>query len=131
MAPSGTALSLQGSYDIEATGCGLYVNSPDTNALKIIGNGGTLNAKFLDVVGGLDIDPRHQPYRAHPAHRTEKESLGQFDRADPDQRRLHDPGSVHYIDHRAGCGTGPEQRHLLHQGRNDQRRDYGCGYLHV
>jgi Flp pilus assembly protein TadG len=52
MAPSGTALSLQGSYNIQATGCGLYVNSPDASALKITGNGGTLNAKFLDVVGG-------------------------------------------------------------------------------
>jgi Flp pilus assembly protein TadG len=52
MAPSGTALSLQGSYDIEAPGCGLYVNSPDASALQITGNGGTLNAEFLDVVGG-------------------------------------------------------------------------------
>ena len=51
MATSGMALDLQGNYDIEATGCGIYVNSPSANALSVTGNGGTMNAKFLDVVG--------------------------------------------------------------------------------
>jgi hypothetical protein len=51
MAASGTGLSVKGAYDIEAPGCGVYVNSPDSNALKVTGNGGTLNAAFLDVVG--------------------------------------------------------------------------------
>jgi hypothetical protein len=51
MATSGTALDLQGSYDIEATDCGVYVNSPSSNALSVTGNGGTMNTKFLDVVG--------------------------------------------------------------------------------
>jgi hypothetical protein len=51
MANSGTALYLQGSYNIMATDCGIYVNSPSSNALSVTGNGGTLNALFLDVVG--------------------------------------------------------------------------------
>lgn len=51
MAPSGNGLSVKGAYDIEAPGCGIYVNSPDSNALKVTGNGGTVNAAFLDVVG--------------------------------------------------------------------------------
>jgi Flp pilus assembly protein TadG len=51
MANSGMALDLQGNYDIEATDCGVYVNSPSSNALKVTGNGGTMNTKFLDVVG--------------------------------------------------------------------------------
>jgi hypothetical protein len=52
MGPSGTDLDVQGSYDIEAPGCGIYVNSPSSNALKVTGGGGTVNAAFLDVVGG-------------------------------------------------------------------------------
>jgi Flp pilus assembly protein TadG len=51
MATSGTALKLQGSYDIEAPSCGIYVNSPSSSALSITGSGGTVNALFLDVVG--------------------------------------------------------------------------------
>ena len=51
MAPSGNGLSVKGNYDIEAPGCGIYVNSPSSNALKVTGNGGTINASFLDVVG--------------------------------------------------------------------------------
>ena len=51
MGTSGTDLDVQGSYDIEAPGCGIYVNSPDNNALKVTGGGGTVNAAFLDVVG--------------------------------------------------------------------------------
>jgi len=52
MSTSGPGLKLQGSYDIEAPGCGVYVNSTSGNALDVIGNGGTVNAKFVDVVGG-------------------------------------------------------------------------------
>ena len=75
MAPTGTGLSLQGSYDIEAPGCGIYVNSPDANALSVTGGGGTVNAEFLDVVGNstsvhatspttptLDAAPRKSPW---------------------------------------------------------------------
>jgi hypothetical protein len=58
MAPSGPALHFQGSYDIEATGCGIYVNSNTSDAFGDTGNGGTVNAKFLDVVG--NSTPAHQ-----------------------------------------------------------------------
>jgi Flp pilus assembly protein TadG len=75
MANSGTALSLQGSYNVSAIGCGIYVNSPDSGALNVTGNGGTLTAKFLDVVGNksgnhttaptaptLNAAPRKNPF---------------------------------------------------------------------
>jgi hypothetical protein len=58
MANSGTALDLQGAYSITATGCGIYVNSPSTDALSVTGNGGTMHTKFLDVVG--NSPPSHQ-----------------------------------------------------------------------
>lgn len=45
-------LNLQGAYDIEAPGCGLYMNSSSSGAVSVTGNGGTLNAKFADAVGG-------------------------------------------------------------------------------
>ena len=51
MANSGTALSVQGSFDIEATDCGVYVNSTSSNALSVTGNGGIMNTLFVDVVG--------------------------------------------------------------------------------
>ncbi len=51
MANTGTALDLQGKYDIEATDCGVYVNSTSSNALSVTGNGGIMNTEFLDVVG--------------------------------------------------------------------------------
>jgi Flp pilus assembly protein TadG len=51
MKNSGMALDLQGNYDIEAPSCGIYVNSGSSNALSVTGNGGRVNAKFLDVVG--------------------------------------------------------------------------------
>ena len=57
MAPSGTALALQGSYDINVK-CGIYANSPDADAVTVTGNGGTLSASFLDAVG--DVNPQHQ-----------------------------------------------------------------------
>ncbi len=61
MAPSGNGLSVKGHYDIEAPGCGIYVNSPDSNALKVTGNGGTVNAAFLDVVGNNSGNHTTQP----------------------------------------------------------------------
>lgn len=72
---SGTALYLQGSYDIEASGCGIYVNSPSSQAISITGNGGIVNASYLDVVGNsipahetsptpatLNVAPRTNPF---------------------------------------------------------------------
>lgn len=58
MANSGTAFNLQGSYAIIATGCGIYVNSPSSNAFTVTGSGGTINASFLDIVG--NSPPSHQ-----------------------------------------------------------------------
>lgn len=55
---SGVGLMLQGSYDIESPGCGIYVNSPSSNAFSVTGNGGTINAAYLDVVG--NSPPSHQ-----------------------------------------------------------------------
>jgi Flp pilus assembly protein TadG len=52
MSPSGNGLSLQGSYDVEATGCGVYVNSNSSDALSVTGSGGTFDGPYLDVVGG-------------------------------------------------------------------------------
>jgi hypothetical protein len=75
MATSGTALKLKGSYDIEAAGCGIYVNSPSSTAIDVTGNGGTVNAAFVDVVGNAtgnhsisptpattNADPMTNPY---------------------------------------------------------------------
>jgi hypothetical protein len=75
MAASGTGLKLKGSYDIEAPNCGIYVNSPSGDAIKITGNGGTVNARFVDVVGNaagnhttnptpdtLNAAPRQNPW---------------------------------------------------------------------
>ena len=61
MAPSGNGLNVKGAYDIEAPGCGIYVNSPDPNALKVTGNGGTTNAAFLNVVGQNSGNHTTQP----------------------------------------------------------------------
>lgn len=52
MDATGTDLQVQGAYDIEAPGCGIYMNSTSSNAVSVTGNGGTLNAKFADAVGG-------------------------------------------------------------------------------
>ena len=61
MANSGEALDLQGSFDIEAHDCGLYVNSNSNNALHVTGNSGILNALFLDVVGSSTSVHATQP----------------------------------------------------------------------
>jgi len=52
MDPTSTDLYTQGSYDIEAPGCGVYMNSTSKSAVSVTGNGGTLNALFADAVGG-------------------------------------------------------------------------------
>lgn len=58
MAASGTGMHLQGSYSIHAPSCGVYVNSTSSNAISITGNGGTITASFIDVVG--NVTPSHQ-----------------------------------------------------------------------
>lgn len=77
MSKTGTGLALKGAYDIEATDCGIYVNSTSSNAISVTGNGGIMNANFLDVVGSatgnhttsptgptLNAAPRSEPL--HP-----------------------------------------------------------------
>ena len=64
MSPSGTALYLQGAYDIEAPSCGIYVNSTSTDAIDIKGNGGTINAKYLDVAGNVSLQHNPNPTSA-------------------------------------------------------------------
>lgn len=59
MNPSGTGLQLKGGYDIEATDCGIYVNSPDNSDVSITGNGGIVNALYLESVG--NPSPQHNP----------------------------------------------------------------------
>ncbi len=83
MAPSGPSLHLQGSYDIEAPGCGVYVNSPSSQAFGDTGNGGTVNAAFLDVVG--NSTPAHQtsPTPATVNSAPRKSPWGDFDGDSP------------------------------------------------
>ena len=52
MAQTGNGLKLQGSYNIQSPGCGIYVNSTSSNAINVIGNGGIVNSKYIAVVGG-------------------------------------------------------------------------------
>ncbi len=52
MASSGTGLSIQGDYNIDAGGCGIYVNSSSADALSVTGSGGLIDAPYLNVVGG-------------------------------------------------------------------------------
>jgi hypothetical protein len=49
---SGTDLKIQGSAKIEAPGCGIYLNSTDPSALDTIGNGNTVDAAYIGLVGG-------------------------------------------------------------------------------
>jgi Flp pilus assembly protein TadG len=58
MNPTGADMNVQGSYDIETPKCGIYVNSPASSSFSTTGNGGTINALFLDVVG--NSPPSHQ-----------------------------------------------------------------------
>jgi hypothetical protein len=43
---------VQGSTTISAPGCGIYVNSSSSSAVKITGNSSTINAQYFDVYGG-------------------------------------------------------------------------------
>jgi Flp pilus assembly protein TadG len=47
------ALWLQGNYTLSAPHCGINVNSNASDAVKVTGNAGSVNATFLDVVGGI------------------------------------------------------------------------------
>jgi Flp pilus assembly protein TadG len=46
------AMDLQGSFVVNAPGCGVVVDSTDPNALQFTGASGTLSAKWVSVVGG-------------------------------------------------------------------------------
>src|SRR5258708_39449327 len=51
--PTGAdTIHLQGSFTVDAPGCSVIDNSKDPNALVFTGQGGTLNAGFVGVVGG-------------------------------------------------------------------------------
>ena len=50
--PNGGA-HLQGSYTVGVPGCGMIIDSSASNALDITGNGGSLTAGYLGVVGGV------------------------------------------------------------------------------
>ena len=53
LSPSGNAtMSLQGSFDVSTPGCGVIVNSSGDQALTFVGGSGTLNAAYVNVVGG-------------------------------------------------------------------------------
>jgi hypothetical protein len=48
------ALWLQGNFTLSTPGCGISVNSnAQSDAVKVTGNAGSVNATFLDVVGGI------------------------------------------------------------------------------
>jgi hypothetical protein len=61
MAPSGPALNVQGSYDIESQHCGVYVNSDTSDAMNVTGNSGTFNTTFIDVVGNSTLQHTTTP----------------------------------------------------------------------
>ena len=46
------AMTLQGSFTVDAGGCGVVVDSTSSDALQFTGGGGTLTAKYVSVVGG-------------------------------------------------------------------------------
>ena len=45
-------LHLQGSTSISTPGCGIYVNSSSSSAVKITGNASTINALYFNAYGG-------------------------------------------------------------------------------
>jgi hypothetical protein len=73
---TGTVLDLQGKYDIEAPGCGIYVNSNSTNAISVTGNAGTVNASYLDVVGNASLQHNTKPTSATMNSGTRKDPWG-------------------------------------------------------
>ena len=60
LASTGVGLQLQGAYNIQAPNCGIYVNSSSSNAVSVTGNGGTVNAQYLEAVG--NSVPPHETY---------------------------------------------------------------------
>jgi len=61
MAPTGSALDVQGNYDIESPHCGIYVNSSTNDAMGVTGNAGTVNSTFIDVVGSSNLQHQTTP----------------------------------------------------------------------
>jgi Flp pilus assembly protein TadG len=61
LSSSTPALDLRGAYDLELPGCGIYVDSSNANSIKITGNGGTVNAKYLDVLGNPSLQHNTSP----------------------------------------------------------------------
>lgn len=51
MNPNAADLQVQGDYNVVATNCGIYDNSSASDSVSVTGNGGTVNAAFLDTVG--------------------------------------------------------------------------------
>ncbi len=83
MATSGNALHLQGSYNIQAPGCGAYVNSNTSDAISVTGNGGTFHAKFLDVVGNATLQHQTDPTAATMKAAPRKSPWGNITGPDP------------------------------------------------
>jgi hypothetical protein len=49
--PTGTAFNANGNYQINASGCGLYVNSTSSSAMTGNGNSGSVNVATVSAVG--------------------------------------------------------------------------------
>jgi Flp pilus assembly protein TadG len=48
---SGSAYAAQGNYTVNATTCGIFVNSTSSSAMTAKGNAGSVNAAYVDAVG--------------------------------------------------------------------------------
>ncbi len=83
MASSGPAFDLQGKYDIEAPGCGIYVNSNTSDAMSVTGNAGTVNAAFLDVVGNSSLQHTTSPTAPTMNAGVRKSPFGSLSGPDP------------------------------------------------
>ena len=83
MTPSGNGLKLQGHYDIEAPGCGIYVNSNTADAIGVTGNGGTVNAAYLNVVGNSTLQHDTNPTPATMNAAPRKNPFGNVTGPDP------------------------------------------------
>ena len=83
MNPSGPAFDLQGKYDIEAPNCGIYVNSNTSNAMSVTGNGGTVNAAFIDVVGNSSLQHTTKPTAPTMNAGTRKDPWGNLSGPNP------------------------------------------------
>ena len=83
MNPTGPAFDLQGKYDIEAPNCGIYVNSNTADAMSVTGNGGKVNALFLDVVGDSSLQHNTKPTSATMNSGVRKSPWGNLGGPDP------------------------------------------------